>query len=259
MAEGVENLQIAASFKVVFQSMRVLVNLTEPSRVLIMFIMKMVSRIIGSDGYYLRTSTSDIVLGNINPDWIGGLNNRFTFVNNWSFSFLIDWQQGGSIFSLDQYYGMGTGLYEETDFTNDLGNPVRSDLDDGGGVILEGVVNTGTEENPVWTENTDRTSASDYRIFGWARNPNSAFVYAASYIKLREVVLTYSLPQKMMDKSKALAGVSFSLVGGNLWIISKDLPHADPESSQGAGNIQGWQSGVAPSFRTFGLTVNVQF
>ena len=53
--------------------------------------------------------------------------------------------------------------------------------------------------------------------------------------------------------------ISFSLIGGNLWIISKDLPHADPEASQGAGNIQGWQSGVAPMMRTFGLTVNVQF
>jgi hypothetical protein len=199
------------------------------------------------------------VLGNINPDWIGGINNRFTIMNNWAVSFLIDWQQGGSVFSLDQYYGLGTGLYEETAYTNDLGNPVRNSLEDGGGVILDGVVNTGTEENPVWEENTARTRADDYRIFGWSRNPNKAFVYAASYVKLREVVITYALPQKMMDKSKALSGVSFSLVGGNLWIISKDLPHADPESSQGAGNIQGWQSGVAPMMRTIGLTVNVQF
>jgi len=62
-----------------------------------------------------------------------------------------------------------------------------------------------------------------------------------------------------MEKSKALYGVSFSLVGSNLWIIAKDLPYADPESSQGAGNIQGWQSGVMPSTRNIGFTVKVQF
>lgn len=257
LAEGVDNLQIAS----LQGGLSINARVGEPYGTIQGkdYVYNDDGRRIISNGYYLRSTTSDVVLGNVNPDWIGGINNRFTFVKNWAFSFLIDWQQGGSVFSLDQYYGLGTGLYEETDFINDLGNPVRADLEDGGGVILEGVVNTGTEENPVWTENTDRTSASDYRIFGWARNPNKAFVYAASYVKLREVVLTYSLPQKMMDKSKALNGVSFSLVGGNLWIISKDLPHADPEASQGAGNIQGWQSGVAPSMRTFGLTVNVQF
>ena len=216
-------------------------------------------KVVGADGYYLRTSTSDVVLGNINPDWIGGINNKFTFFNDWTFSFLIDWQQGGSVFSLDQYYGLGTGLYPETVFTNDLGNPVRNSLDEGGGLILDGVVNTGTDENPVWEANTTRVHGDDYRVFGWSRNPNKAFVYNASYIKLREVALTYSLPQRMMAKSKALHAVSFSLVGGNLWIISKDLPYADPEASQGAGNIQGWQSGVMPSLRTIGFTVNVQF
>jgi len=216
-------------------------------------------KIIGSDGYYLRSSTSDNVLGNINPDWMGGINNRFSFNHNWVVSFLVDWQQGGSIFSLDQYYGLGTGLYEETVYTNDLGNPVRNSLDDGGGLILDGVMNTGTEDEPVWEANTTRVHGDDYRVFGWSRNPNAAFIYSATYIKLREVVISYSLPSKMMANSKALHAVSFSLVGGNLWIISKDLPHADPEASQGAGNVQGWQSGVAPSMRTIGLTVNVQF
>ncbi|KAA6322336.1 TonB-dependent receptor SusC, partial [termite gut metagenome] len=52
---------------------------------------------------------------------------------------------------------------------------------------------------------------------------------------------------------------SLSLVGSNLWIIHKNLPYADPEASQSSGNIQGWQSGVLPSERNFGLTLNVQF
>jgi TonB-linked SusC/RagA family outer membrane protein len=217
-------------------------------------------KVIGSNGYYLRTSTSDIVLGNINPDWTGGINNRFTY-KNWALSFLIDWQQGGSVFSLDLWYGMGTGLYEETVGNNDLGNPLRDPIvqnEDGtyasnsGGVLLEGVLADGTP-------NTKRVHGDDYRVFGWSQNPNAGFVYDASYVKLREVVISYSIPEKVMNNVSWLAGATFSLVGSNLWIISKNLPHADPEASQSSGNVQGWQSGVMPTTRNIGLTVNLQF
>ncbi|NOX48420.1 MAG: SusC/RagA family TonB-linked outer membrane protein [Chlorobi bacterium] len=208
-------------------------------------------KVVGDNGYYLKSATSDQILGDVNPDWISGINNRFAY-KNWAFSFLIDWQQGGSLFSLDQYYGMGTGLYEETVFTNDLGNPVRNTIDNGGGLILDGVKEDGSP-------NDIRVPGNNFRVFGWNKNPNAAFIYDATFIKLREVVLTYSLPASMLEGSKIFNGVSFSLVGSNLWIISKDLPHADPEASQGAGNIQGWQSGVMPSTRNIGFSVNLQF
>lgn len=217
-------------------------------------------KVVGSNGYYIKSPTSDIVLGNVNPDFVAGINNKFSY-KNWALSFLIDWQKGGSLFSLDLYYGLGTGLYEETDYINDLGNPVRDPLtDDGtsGGLILDGVVNTGTEEEPVWEANTTRVPGSDYRVFGWSRNPNAAFIYDASYVKLREVVLSYSIPEKVMAKS-FIKGATFSFVGSNLWIMMKNLPHADPEASQSSGNVQGWQSGVMPTTRNFGLTVNLQF
>ncbi|MCF8364852.1 MAG: SusC/RagA family TonB-linked outer membrane protein [Bacteroidales bacterium] len=215
--------------------------------------------IVGSNGYYLRTETSDNILGDINPDWNAGFNNAFSY-KNWTLSFLIDFQQGGSIFTLDQWYGMATGLYEETDYTNDLGNPVRSPIvqnEDGsyasnsGGLILPGVDEDG---NP----NTVRVEGGDYRVFGYSRNPNSKFVYDASYIKLRELVISYSIPKAALAKTP-LQGATFSLVGSNLWIISKDLTHADPEATQSSGNVQGWQSGVMPTTRNIGLTVNLQF
>jgi hypothetical protein len=56
-----------------------------------------------------------------------------------------------------------------------------------------------------------------------------------------------------------MANASISFVGSNLWIIHKNLPYADPEASQGAGNVQGWQSGVMPATRNFGFTLNLQF
>jgi len=208
------------------------------------------SKQIGADGYYVRSSTSDKIIGHVTPDWNAGINNALSY-KDFTFSFLIDWQQGGSIFSLDQWYGMATGLYAETDFTNDLGNPVRNSLADGGGIILPGELADGTV-------NTKRVAGNDYRVFGYSKNPNSAFVYDATYIKLREVTLTYNLPKKLMERT-FIYGASVSFVGSNLWILSKDLPHADPEASQGAGNIQGWQSGVMPSSRQYGFSINLQF
>jgi hypothetical protein len=249
LAEGVENLQLARLQGGVSINARV----GEPYGAIqgTDFVYLDGQKVVGSNGYYLKTSTSDNVIGNYQPDFIGGINNRFTW-KSLSFSFLLDFQKGGQIFSLDQYYGLGTGLYIETDFINDLGNPVRNPLSEGGGLILDGVKEDGTP-------NDIRVHGDDYRVFGWSKNPNSAFIYDASYFKLREFTVTYSLPQSLMNRSNAISGVSFSLVGSNLWIISKQLPHADPEASQSAGNIQGWQSGVMPSVRTFGLTVKVEF
>jgi TonB-linked SusC/RagA family outer membrane protein len=207
--------------------------------------------IVGSNGLYERTATSDQVIGNVNPDWNAGITNSFSY-KNLSLSFLIDWQQGGNVFSLDNWYGVGTGLYEETADNNDLGNPQRDPVDgeEGGGIILPGVLEDGSP-NDIRIE-------SDIFAEGWVRSPHARFIYDATYIKLRELVLTYELPRDLISRTP-LAGISVSFVGSNLWIIKKDLPHADPEASQGAGNIQGWQSGVMPTTRNFGFSLNLQF
>lgn len=204
-----------------------------------------------SNGQYIKTGTSDNVIGNSNPDWNGGILNNFNY-KNISLGFLIDVQKGGDIFSLDMYYGLATGLYEETAFINDLGNPVRNPLDEGGGFINEGV----NEDGSV---NTTRIDASRYGAFGYRRGlPDKAFVYDASYVKLREVTLTYKLPEKLFNKI-FIKGASLSFVGSNLWIIYKNLPYADPESGLGAGNLQGYSIGPLPTTRNFGFNVKLQF
>ncbi len=219
-------------------------------------------KIVLSNGYYDKTGTSDKVIGNITPDWNSGIMNTFNY-KSWSASFLIDMQVGGSIFSLDQWYGMGTGLYAETDYSNDLGNPVRDGVTaDGtsGGLILDGVVEIvdGNGDVTGYEANTTRVSGGDYRVFGWSRNPNAGFIYDANYVKLRELSISYSIPKNVLQKT-FIKGATFSFIGSNLLILSKDLPHADPEASQGAGNIQGWQSGVMPSTRNLGFSIKLQF
>jgi TonB-linked SusC/RagA family outer membrane protein len=215
-----------------------------------------------ANGRYLRTATSDQVIGNVNPDWQGGLLNTLTY-KNWAFGFLIDVQSGGDIFSLDMYYGLATGLYEETSYLNDLGNPVRDPIkyvdndptkgyaSNSGGFINEGV-------NPNGGENTTRIAANNYGAFGYARLPNKAFVYDASYVKLRQVSLSYSLPSALLAKT-FITGVTLTAVASNLWIIFKNMPHADPESGLGAGNLQGYSTGSLPSTRDFSLNLKLTF
>ncbi|WP_196890614.1 SusC/RagA family TonB-linked outer membrane protein [Aureivirga marina] len=202
-----------------------------------------------STGYYEESSTSDNIIGNITPDWNAGITNTVSY-KDFSLSFLIDIQQGGDIFSLDQYYGRATGLYEETAFINDLGNPVRNSLDDGGGFINPGVYADGTP-------NTTRASAETFGAWGYRRLPNKAFIYDASYVKLREVSLSYNF--KDLIKDKFIKDLVFTLTGSNLWIISKNLPHADPEAGLSAGNLQGYQSGPLPTTRTYGFNVKLSF
>jgi len=83
-------------------------------------------------------------------------------------------------------------------------------------------------------------------------------VYDASYVKLREVTFSYTLPTKVLDNT-FISGMQFSVIGSNLWIISKNMPYADPEGGLSSGNLQGYQSGVLPSTRDLGFNVKLQF
>jgi len=215
------------------------------------FVYKNGQKVVAANGYYAKTTTTNNTIGDVNPKYHAGITNSFTY-KNWTASFLIDIQVGGSVFSLDQYYGQGTGLYPNTVGTNDLGKPIRNTLANGGGVILPGVTADGKP-------NTKRVVANRYSgPFGWVRNPNSAFVYDASYVKLREAQISYHFPNRML-KSIGVKSLSLGIVGSNLWIIFKNMPYADPEAGLGAGNLQGWQSGVMPTVRNVGLNLNVQF
>jgi TonB-linked SusC/RagA family outer membrane protein len=212
-------------------------------------------------GKPVKSATADKVIGNVNPDWTGGIHNSFTY-KNVSLSFLIDIQKGGSVYNLDMYYGLSSGLYPETAGTNDLGNPVRDAVvgtpgaydAKSGGYIIPGV----NVVNGVSTPNKTRVKATTYAGWGYAVEPNKAFIYDAGYVKLREVSLSYNVPALWVSKI-GLKGVVLSAVGSNLWIISKHLPYADPESGLAAGNVQGYSIGSLPSTRDYGFNIKLNF
>ena len=209
-----------------------------------------------SSGLPVKSTTATEVIGNVNPDWIGGINNSLSY-KGVSLSFLIDMQHGGDIYSLDMYYGLSSGLYPETAGTNDLGNPVRDPITNdskSGGYIIEGVNVTGG----VSTPNTTRVDATTSDGWGYAVEPHKAFIYDASYVKLREVALSYSIPYSILSKT-FIKGLTLSAVGSNLWILSKHLPYADPESGLAAGNIQGYSIGSLPSTRDISFSLKLNF
>ena len=211
---------------------------------------------VDADGNYLISPTNNITIGNINPDWIGGVNNKLSY-KGISLSFLFDARKGGSVFSTDMYYALAGGLYEETAGLNDLGNPIRDPLTNdskSGGVIREGVTDDGKP-------NTIRANTADYGTFdSYVSSPDRRFVYDASFIKLREVVLGYSLPKSLFTSSfgKVIKGIDISLIGRNLAILHKNLPYADPEDSFSAGNLQGFQTGSYPAVRSFAFNLKLR-
>lgn len=210
-------------------------------------------KIVNANGQYQITPNSNNNIGNTNPDWTGGINNSFTY-KNFTLSFLIDIRHGGSIFSNDLAYGLADGIYPLTAYTNDLGKPVRNTLANGGGFIRPGVYANGQP-------NTTRVTGYNYGDFGDGTGllPMSAFVYDASYVKLREALIGYSLPSSTIGKLGPVKEVTFQLIGRNLWIIHKNLPYADPEEGLSAGNLQGIQEGAYPTTRTISLNLKVRF
>jgi hypothetical protein len=200
-------------------------------------------------GYYMFTS-GDTIIGNINPDWNMGINNALNF-KGISLNFLVDIQKGGDIYSVNTKYGRGTGVYEETAGNNDKGNPKRDPVDEGGGVIYENTV------YPDGTENTTYIPAWRWgRATYYGYLPTAEYVLDASYVKLREVSLGYSLPKNLISKTP-FSMIQLSLVSRNLWIIHKNTYHFDPEAALTSGNQQGIESGSYPTARTVGFNLKL--
>lgn len=220
-------------------------------------------------GIYKSSASNNEVIGNTTPQWTGGIGNTLKF-DNLTLSFLIDMSWGGDIYSLDMGYGLDSGIPVEAGGKNDLGNPVRLPIAEGGGVILPGVVQ---QADGSYAPNTIRAEydKGEYGLLGVNHMPNKAVIYDASYIKLREISLSYTFRGKMLPKF--MKDLTLAFVCKNPVILFKYLPHADPETisngisaiselkevSNNNNNIRGFQSGAMPSLREFGFKATFKF
>jgi TonB-linked SusC/RagA family outer membrane protein len=196
--------------------------------------------VIGTDGFPTPTNQR-IFLGSAIADYAGGLRNTFTY-KGLSLGALIDFQKGGSIHSTSLQWAAYSGMLPETAMQN--GVDVREN-----GMILPGVTETGAP-------NTVAVNPQDYYQTYWSvAAPN---LYEASFIKLREITLNYSLPQSLIGNTP-FRDVSLGVFGRNLGILSADLPHLDPQVVTSAGNDQGLENAQIPATRSIGFNIGLKF
>ena len=195
---------------------------------------------------YMRTDNL-VPLGNAMPDWTGGVSSTLNFKGIVA-SVLVDGQKGGDIFSVSNMFGKYSGMFEET-----VAGGIRER-----GVIPTGVVNTGTAESPQYASYEDEVGAAipADAFFGGLYGRDEFFVYDASFIKLREARIGYSLPNSIIGNSP-FRNITVSVVGRNLAILYKNIPHLDPEAAVSTSNVQGIEGAQLPSIRSWGFSVNL--
>ena len=194
--------------------------------------------IIYSNGLPQRDPTFKI-LGNINADWTGGLNVNMSY-KNLSLSTLIDVKKGGDIYSQTNSWGKLAGVLEETIQGRETG------------IIGDGVLADGSPNNVV-------TTANSFFATAYSQNIAESSIYDASFVKWRELAISYRLPNKLIDNI-GIDQVSLGVTVRNLAILYKEVPHIDPESAfnSGTGN-QGLEYAQIPSTRSIGFNLNVKF
>jgi len=184
------------------------------------------------------------ILGNYQPDWIGGINNEFNY-KNLSASFLIDIHQGGEIYSMTNAWGRYAGALEESLIGRE------------GGITGVGVKQvTDASGKVTYLPNDVVVTAEEYNHAAFSNSIPAGSIFDASYVKLREVRIAYSIKKLGNLPIKAL---NLALIGRNLAILSSSIPHVDPETSFNSGNAQGLEFGQLPSARSIGFNINLEF
>jgi TonB-linked SusC/RagA family outer membrane protein len=201
-------------------------------------------QIIYENGLPKVNNIEKVALGNITPDWTGGANFTFKY-KNFNISTLLDAKIGGDLFSMTYMWGRYAGTLEETLIGRETG------------VVGNGVVSDGnggyTPNNVVVDAKTFNQFAYDYSNF------TESGVFDASYVKLRQIIIGYSLPKKWLNGT-FIQDFKVSLVGRNLAILYKKVPHIDPETGFSSANgEQGQEFGQLPSARNYGFNINIKF
>ena len=205
-------------------------------------------KVYDANGYPVRSDVMNI-LGNGIAKVTGGLTNTFRY-KRFTLDALIDYKFGGDIYSGTEVNLTSWGLHKQTLAYRE------------GGMPIEGVIKTGTNTDgtPVYGPLSMTLNQQQTRNY-WSNTASRCqeqFLYDASYIKLRQVSLEYSLPSSILDKTP-LTNVSLSLVGRNLWCMFRNTDNIDPEASYTSGSGQGIDQFSMPSTRSYGFNIRVTF
>ncbi len=183
-------------------------------------------------------------IGNAYADWKGGIANEFNY-KNLKFSFLVDGQYGGMIYSQSHHKMTEQGKLKHT---------LRGREENF--IIGEGVVQNA---DGTYSPNTTKRLPVDFYADYYRRANVEANSFDASFLKLREVRLEFRLPQRLTSRL-SVNQASVALYGRDLAMIT-NFPMFDPETAalNGSTILPGIEMGQLPSTRTFGLNLTFKF
>ncbi len=208
--------------------------------------------------------TSNHVLGNASWDWTGGLGTTLTY-KNLSLSALFDVKVGADLYSMSARAAHESGKdkatlagregwYKSEEQRQAAGLPKGSpDWEVTGGFIAPGVIDNG---DGTYSPNDILINPEDYWM-SVCRNAPSMFIYDNSYVKCREITLTYNVPKTWLKNS--IKGLTLSFVARNPFIVWKNIPNIDPDSNYNNTTGMGLEYGSLPSRKSYGFNVNVKF
>ncbi len=161
----------------------------------------------------------NVDIGNVLPEWTGGMFNTVRY-KNFDLALSVDFQKGGLFYSETRNFNTGSGLSEETVGLNDKGFDWR---DYPGSYTLAGG-NTGNGGIRIPGQFADKTENNRYipaRAYWYTARQRDAsnVLLDASYVKLREVRLGYSIPKNFIDKLGGIKTANFGVIVSNAWLI----------------------------------------
>ncbi len=194
-------------------------------------------QILVEDGFPVHGDRA--ILGNIQPDWTAGWSNTFAY-KRFVVSALLDFRQGGDVFSISNMFGQYAGVFKESlrGREVDWDNP---------GVTVRGI--------DVATGQPNTTSVISEEYHHSLFQLHEPFIYDNSYVKLRELRVGYDLPTNWAARLNSRA-VNVAFVGRNLF-TSANIPNIDPEFSYQTGNFQGMEFAPLPNARSIGFNLRV--
>ena len=205
-------------------------------------------KVYDANGYPIRSDVFE-VLGNGIAKLTGGFNNTLTW-KRLKLDVLSDFKFGGDIYSGTEVNLTSWGLHKQTLAYREGGMPIT-------GVIQTG---TGTDGKAIYAPLSMTLNQEQTRNY-WGNLSSRAqenFMYDASFIKLRQVSLEYSLPSSLLNKTP-LSTVAISFVARNLAIIYRNTDNIDPEASYTSSSGQGIDQFTMPGTRSYGFNVRVVF
>jgi hypothetical protein len=196
----------------------------------------------GATGLAVRPT--DITrIGNAYANWRGGLQNEFAY-RNLKLNVLLDGQYGGIIYSQTHHKMTEQGKLKHTLYGRETMT-----------IVGDGVVQN---EDGSYSPNTKPVAINTWYADYYRRANVETNSLDASYLKLREVRLEYTLPRSLISRWK-ISGASIAFFGRDLAMISK-FPIFDPETASlnGATVVPGVEMGQLPTPRTWGVNLNLK-